>query len=193
MLAFHRQDFQFFNFPLDYHVRLCSSVFVSNTVYVPVRMRPELVRAIDLRAARENRKRSQMIVVVLEEVFREGGDAVRGDAAVTADSRNRAGRGTPAEIVTPVESSDLAIERTGGTAGVVTAPGEDDGQRVDSLSKPRLRTDAIGTTGGKVTIATQIPGVTRASQLPMPSRPAVRACPECGSLGGMHQKGCSKR
>jgi hypothetical protein len=44
-----------------------------------------------------------------------------------------------------------------------------------------------------VTIPARIPGVTTASKLPMPSRPKVSACPECRSLNGMHQKGCSKR
>lgn len=40
-------------------------------------------------------------------------------------------------------------------------------------------------------LAKKIPGVQPASKLPQP--PESKSCPECGSLHGMHMKGCSKR
>ena len=70
---------------------MCSIVFMSNTVYVPVRMPQELVEAIDIRAVRENRKRSQVIVMVLGEVFGVGtkNDAVRGSGGDASGSPKR--------------------------------------------------------------------------------------------------------
>lgn len=87
---------------LDYCVLLCSIVFMSNTIYVPVRMPKELVEAIDIRAVRENRKRSQVIVMVLGEVF-------------GARSKNDDGRG-------PRGEQDRPIERTGNTESVPVLP-----------------------------------------------------------------------
>ena len=51
---------------------------MSGTQHVSVRMPAELVAAIDLRAARENRSRGQVVVLVLRSEFGLNTDGVRG-------------------------------------------------------------------------------------------------------------------
>jgi hypothetical protein len=48
---------------------MCQHVCVSGTQHVSVRMPAELVAAIDQRAARENRSRGQVVVLVLGSAF----------------------------------------------------------------------------------------------------------------------------
>ena len=53
-------------------------------------------------------------------------------------------------------------------------------------------TDAVASTGGKVTISQPM-----TARPPMPSRPQPRqavskGCSDCGAIGGMHQRWCKK-
>jgi hypothetical protein len=67
-----------------------------------------------------------------------------------------------------------------------------DGQLSPPLPAVQLLTDAVATSAGRVTI-----GRTIVTRLPMPSRPARKApaeqvCASCGSIGGLHQRWCTK-
>jgi hypothetical protein len=118
---------------------MCQHVCVSGTQHVSVRMPAELVAAIDLRAARENRSRGQVVVLVLRSEFglNLGGkhgtedDDVRGAGGGEAGEAGGSGDGAAVSVLPKAEGTAERLHamqsvrgKLAGRRGPVEGPAE---------------------------------------------------------------------